>query len=72
MVQGMTATLHHELLTRREAAAFLSISPGTLARWAVQGKGPRYSRSGETRGKVWYSLADLSAWLEAHKQGPQG
>jgi hypothetical protein len=64
----MATTLDHAPLSRREAAAFLGITPGTLARWAMEGKGPRYARSGKTRGKVWYSVADLTAWLEAHKQ----
>lgn len=65
----MATTLDLAPLSRRDAAAFLGITTGTLARWAVQGKGPRYARSGKTRGKVWYSPADLTAWLEAHKQG---
>lgn len=64
----MATTLDLAPLSRRDAAAFLGVTTGTLARWAVQGKGPRYARSGKTRGKVWYSVADLAAWLEAHKQ----
>lgn len=68
MVRVMTREATIEPMSRKQAAAFLGLSPGTLARWAVQRKGPRYSRSGKTRGKVWYSAGDLVAWLEAMKQ----
>jgi len=66
----MSPTLTTELLTRRQAAEYLGISPVTLARWAIAGRGPRYSRSGEQRGRVWYAAADLEAWIEARKIAP--
>jgi hypothetical protein len=60
-----TATAPRPPLTRREAAEFLRIKPATLAKWAqTPGKGPRYSRSAEQRGKVWYSLDELEEFLE--------
>jgi|688.fasta_scaffold1771208_1 hypothetical protein len=71
MVRVMTRQSSIEAMSRKQAAALLGLSPGTLARWAVQRKGPRYARSGETRGKVWYSAADLAAWLDEHKTTPR-
>jgi hypothetical protein len=55
-------------LSRREAAEFLNCSVGTLHRWAWRRTGPRYSRSGDVRGRVWYQLADLQEWLESRKR----
>lgn len=64
-----TSTIEHaKPYSRREAASFLGVTTTTMARWAQQGRGPRYARSGDTRGKVWYALADLEAWLEEHKR----
>jgi len=52
-------------LTRREAAEFLRVKTSTLAKWAqTPGKGPRYSRSADRRGCVWYSLEALEEFLE--------
>jgi hypothetical protein len=59
-----------EPLTRKEAARYLSITETTLARWAWQHKGPRYSRSGPVRGRVLYAIEDLNSWLESRKCGP--
>jgi len=60
-----------DLLTRPQAAKRLGVSSTTLARWAQQHRGPRFSRSGEVRGRVWYSTADLAAWLESRKTTPR-
>jgi predicted DNA-binding transcriptional regulator AlpA len=54
--------------SRAAAAERLGLSRATLARWAVQGRGPRYSRTGDVRGKAIYREADLIAWLESRKQ----
>jgi len=52
-------------LTRKEAAEFLRVSENTLCNWAATpGKGPRFSRSSKRRGRVWYAVADLVAYLE--------
>jgi hypothetical protein len=34
------------LLTTKEAAAYLTVSPSTLAYWRAVGNGPRYARLG--------------------------
>jgi hypothetical protein len=54
-----------EILSRNEAAVFLRVSPATLQNWAAHGTGPRYSRSGDVRGRAFYRRADLLRWLEA-------
>jgi hypothetical protein len=58
-------------LSREQAAAYLGTSINTLAGWAARRIGPRYSRSGLRRGKVWYFQRDLDEWLESRQQ-PQG
>jgi predicted DNA-binding transcriptional regulator AlpA len=55
-------------LNRREAAEFLGVTRGCLARWAQQAKGPRYARTGGQKGRVLYELDDLLAWLEERKR----
>lgn len=60
-----TATNPAEHLRRRQAAEYLKVSESTLAHWAWLGTGPRFSRTGDKRGVVTYSVADLRAWLES-------
>lgn len=53
------------LLTTREAAKFLRLSPRSLEKKRVQGTGPRYIKLGPgVRTRVVYDLNDLLAWLE--------
>jgi hypothetical protein len=52
-------------LTTTEAAAFLRISPITLARWRIEGCGPAYRKFGR---RVVYAHADLTAWAEAQRR----
>ena len=49
----------------KQAAAYLTVSPGTLAHMRVTGDGPRYARVGR---RVIYALEDLDAWVEERKQ----
>jgi predicted DNA-binding transcriptional regulator AlpA len=51
-----------ELLTRTEAAEFLSLKPQTLGNWAITGKGPRAVRLGRA---VRYRLQDLEEFIAA-------
>lgn len=60
-----------ETYSRVEAAARLGVSPITLKKWAAEGKGPAYSRTGAVRGKTIYSAADLAAWLAENKTTPR-
>jgi hypothetical protein len=60
-----------ELFTRVEAARRCRLAPGTLKRLAAEGRGPRYSRTGDVRGRCLYAASDLIAWLEDRKQTPR-
>lgn len=53
------------LLTTKEAAEFLSISPNTLKFWRVRGHrfGPTFIRLGGAGGEVRYSPRDLAAYV---------
>jgi len=45
----------------QEAADHLGLSPSTLTKWRVTGKGPRFRSFGRL---VAYTLDDLDAWAE--------
>jgi len=47
--------------TGTEAAAFLRVSPVTLGRWRIQGRGPRFRKFGR---RVVYAQVDLIAWAD--------
>lgn len=53
--------------SRAQAAAILGVAETTMARWATQGRGPAYSRSGSRRGRVWYTPDDVARWIESRK-----
>lgn len=46
-------------LTRAELAERLQLPVGTLADWALRGKGPRYARFGK---HVRYRMSDVATW----------
>ena len=48
------------ILTTREAAALLTLSPSMLQRYRVKGGGPRYLQIGST---VRYARVDLLEWV---------
>lgn len=51
-----------DVATRPEVAAYTRISVPTLARWAMDGKGPKFRKAG---GRVLYMRADVLAWLDS-------
>ena len=67
----MMPNLEAEVLSRRQAAARLGVSHTTLARWAMQGRGPAYSLTGNVKGRALYSAATIAEWLEAKKTTPR-
>ena len=67
-----THTAEARVYSRREAAAILGITPTTLSRWAAQGRGPIYSRSGPRRGRVWYRGPEIERWLQSRSIEPGG
>lgn len=52
------------LLTEKEAAKILSMSPKTLSLWRYQGTGPTFIKLGSS---IRYQLNDLEAWVEQHR-----
>jgi hypothetical protein len=61
----LIAPPHDQPLSRDEAARYLGVSRATMSCWATRRTGPRYSRSGKVRGRVWYRVRDLDAFIEA-------
>ena len=53
-------------LTRKEVAARLRVPESTMARWASEGRGPRYARFGR---HARYRLGDVIDW-ENTRIGP--
>ena len=53
-------------LTTRQAAALLSLSPRTLDRYRVAGKGPPFHRFGS---RIAYARADLHEWAARRRRG---
>lgn len=64
-VKKMQARELSELLTPEEAGHILKISPGTLTNWRVQGRGPRFVRTGR---RIRYTRNDLAAYVAARTQ----
>ena len=59
---------HRVLLKTGQAAHLLGIAEQTLHQWRIASKGPKYFKFGN---RVLYDLADIEAWLEAHKIDPE-
>lgn len=49
-------------LTQEDAAGLLRLSPRTLERFRVEGRGPRYLKFGR---RVMYRRSDLDTWAQA-------
>jgi predicted DNA-binding transcriptional regulator AlpA len=54
------------MLTTRDAARYVSLSPRTLERLRLSGDGPRYCK---LRKSVRYRQSDLEAWLSLRSVG---
>lgn len=55
-----------EVSDRKTLSACIKISVPTLARWAVEGKGPRFRKAGS---RCLYLREDVLAWLESLSAG---
>lgn len=55
-----------EVASRKDVSAFTGISMPTLARWAIEGKGPRFRKAGS---RCLYLRSDVLAWLESLDAG---
>ncbi|GAA3941977.1 helix-turn-helix domain-containing protein [Microbacterium soli] len=51
-----------DLATRRQVAEYTQTSIPTLARWAAEGKGPKFVRLG---GAVRYKRDNVIAWIDS-------
>jgi excisionase family DNA binding protein len=58
----MAQSIQSNLLTREQAANYLSLKKSTLESWAVKGCGPSMVKMGKA---VRYRLADLEAFIES-------
>lgn len=55
------------LISSRDAAAYVGVTPETLENWRCKGIGPAFLKTSPTRrGKVMYRLSDITAWQEAN------
>jgi len=54
-----------EYLNIEQAADFIGVSRQTLDLWRMEATGPSYHRVGR---RVLYSVADLRAFMDAHRQ----
>jgi len=55
-----------KLLTTKEVAAFLKISPVTLEMWRAENKGPKFIKVGRY---VRYSTTDLAEYVRRQTRG---
>jgi hypothetical protein len=53
------------MLTAIQFSQQISVANSTLARWRLEGKGPRFLRAGR---RILYDPKDIFAWLEANKR----
>ncbi|WAL64464.1 helix-turn-helix domain-containing protein [Amycolatopsis cynarae] len=54
------------LMSRKEVAEDIGVSPATLAQWAYQGRGPKYIRVGKFAKYRW---SDVESWLHQQETG---
>ena len=52
-------------LSAAESAAWLGVSPVTLCRWQIEGRGPPFRKFGR---RVLYAQVDLVVWADAQKR----
>ncbi len=58
------------LLTERQTAELLNVSPRTLAAWRLRRRGPRVVKFG--RNSVRYRRGDVLAFIESQARDPAG
>jgi hypothetical protein len=52
-----------DLLTPDETARRLKVAKQTLARWRVEGKGPKFVRLNGQGGRIAYRPSDVATWV---------
>lgn len=61
-----------EMLSEREAAAWLGLAVKTLQNWRWAGRGPGFIKLGPSRSPVRYRLSDLRAFVDQCAVRPGG
>jgi hypothetical protein len=52
------------LLSEKDVASKLLVTPNTLSKWRIDGRGPRFIRVNR---RIAYDPADVAAWLDARR-----
>lgn len=55
---------HSLVLSTKQAAEVIGISPSTLAKFRLAGEGPKYSKLGR---RVFYEEAELRKWITENR-----
>ncbi|MEO5335169.1 MAG: helix-turn-helix domain-containing protein [Magnetococcus sp. YQC-5] len=55
------------LMTTKEAAEYLQLSPGTLTNWRMRKFGPKYVKNG---GSVRYTQSAIAEWIQSRTVDP--
>lgn len=66
-----SSAVSKRLLTRIEAAQYLGVSAGTLARWACERTGPAFVKLSSGKGSVRYPIDVLDAFIERMLKHPK-
>lgn len=67
-----TSTAARRLMTRREAATYLGVSPATMSRWAAERTGPPFVKLGDSdNGSVRYPSDALDDFLASRTKHPK-
>ncbi len=61
----MMSKIEVKYLKPTDAASYLGVGFSTMAKWRIDGDGPSFLKVG---GSVRYSVADLDAWMQRHRQ----
>lgn len=59
-------------MSRKEASEYTGFKPETFAKWAVEGRGPKFSKLGTGRtARVRYAISDLDDFLRGVPVAPR-
>lgn len=71
MTDSQSISQPHGMLDEREVARIIGMSIGSLRRWRLLNRGPRFIRVGGSHGgsAIRYRLSDIEAWLGSQPVG---
>lgn len=70
--EGKAICEGREILSEREAAAWLGLAVKTLQNWRWAGRGPGFIKLGSSRSPVRYRLSDLREYVDQCAVRPGG